>query len=116
MSSNRPEIPVLRARYLSAFCRALDEQGFESGVLLEQAGLELSLLENPEAWMPVGQLCGFLDVAVSETGHVALGLEAGIAPRRQHSRFSKLVLYSQTLYQSLKAVCANAAREDTSGR
>ena len=112
----KPSIPLLRARYLRAFCRALDERGFDYEALLEQAGLEPALLEKPEAWMPVSQLCGFLDMAVRETGYVTLGLDAGIAPRQQHSEFSKLVLYSPTLYQSLQTVCTNAASEDTSAR
>ena len=112
----KSSIPVLRVRYLKAFCRALDESGFDCEALLERAGLELSLLEKPEAWLPVSQLYGFLDMAVDETGYVALGLDAGAAPRRQHSRFSKLVLYSPTLYQSLLSVCANAAMEDTSAK
>ena len=109
-------IPVVRVRYLKAFCRALDERGFDYEALLEQSGLEPRLLEKPEAWMPVSQLCGFLEMAVCETGYVTLGLDAGIAPRRQHSEFSKLVLYSPTLHQSLQAVCNNAASEDTSGK
>jgi AraC-like DNA-binding protein len=107
-------IPVLRVRYLKAFCRALDERGFEYEQMLQLSGLNLTLLETPEAWMPLSQLAGFIDTAVSETGYVTLGLDAGIAPRQQHSEFSKLVLYSPTLYQSLQAVCNNAASEDTS--
>ena len=107
-------ISVLRVRYLKAFCRALDERGFDCEALLKLSGLNLTLLETPEAWMPLSQLAGFIDTAVSETGYVTLGLDAGIAPRRQHSEFSKLVLYSPTLYQSLQAVCSNAASEDTS--
>ena len=107
-------IPVLRVRYLKAFCRALAERGFDCEGLLELSGLKLTLLETPEAWMPLSQLAAFIDTAVSETGYVCLGLDAGIAPRQQHSEFSKLVLYSPTLYQSLQAVCNNAAIEDTS--
>ena len=113
---NNTSIPVLRIRYLKAFCRPLDERGFDTHALLQRAGLLPGLLEKPEAWMPVSQLCDFLETAVGETGYVALGLDAGIAPRQQHSEFSKLVLYSPTLYQSLKAVCNNAAREDTSAK
>ena len=112
----KSSIPVLRVRYLKAFCRALEERGFECEELLRLSGLNPTLLETPEAWMPVSQLAGFIDTAVSETGYVALGLDAGIAPRQQHSEFSKLVLYSPTLYQSLQAVCNNAASEDTSAR
>jgi AraC-like DNA-binding protein len=109
-------IPILRIRYLKAFCRPLDERGFDTDALLHQAGLQPGLLEKPEAWMPVSQLCDFLETAVGETGYVALGLDAGIAPRQQHSEFSKLVLYSPTLYQSLQAVRNNAANEDTSAK
>jgi AraC-like DNA-binding protein len=112
----KSSIPVLRARYLVAFCRALGEHGFDYEALLEQSGLEPLLLKKPEAWIPVSQFCRFLDTSVGKTGYVTLGLDAGIAPRRQHSKFSKLVLYSPTLYQSLQAVCANAASEDTSAR
>lgn len=111
-----PSVPVVRVRYLKAFCRALDEQGFDWGPLLTQSGLNVAMLEKPEAWMPVSQLCDFLDNAVSKTGYVRLGLDAGIAPRQRHSVFSKLVLYSPTLYQSLQLVRANATREDTSAR
>ena len=116
MSLKKPGIQLLRVRYLKAFCRALDEGGFDCESLLEQSGLDPELLEKPEAWMPVSQLCGFLERVVNETGYVTLGLDAGIAPRQQHSEFSKLVLYSPTLYQSLQAVCANAANEDTSAK
>ena len=109
-------IPTLRVRYLAAFCRALDERGFDTETLLQQAGLEPVVLENLEAWLPVLQLCRFLELAVKKTGYEALGLDAGIAPRQKHSKFSKLVLYSPTLYQSLQAVCSNSAREDTSAK
>ena len=109
-------ISVLRVRYLNAFCRALAERGFDYEALLQQCGLEPALLEKPEAWMPLSQLSAFLDMAVGETDYITLGLDAGIAPRQQHSEFSKLVLYSPTLYQSLQAVCNNAASEDTSAK
>ena len=112
----KSSIPVLRARYLVAFCRALGEHGFDFEALLEQSGLEPVLLKKPEAWIPVSQFCRFLDTSVGKTGYITLGLDAGIAPRQQHSEFSKLVLYSPTLYQSLQAVCANAANEDTSAK
>ena len=62
------------------------------------------------------ELCRFLHVAEESTGYIALGLDAGIAPRRQHSEFSQLVLYAPTLYQSLTRVCENSFREDTSAR
>lgn len=114
MSVENPAIELLKVRYLKAFCRVLEERGFDDQALVEQAGIETAVLEKPEAWMPVSQLCRFLEIAVRETGYVALGLDAGIAPRQQHSRFSKLVLYSPTLFQSLQAVCANSASEDTS--
>jgi AraC-like DNA-binding protein len=109
-------IPALRVRYLAAFCRALDERGFDTDTLLRQAGLEPVVLENLEAWLPVSQLCSFLELAVKETGYEALGLDAGIAPRQRHSMFSKLVLYTPTLYQSLRGVCSYSAREDTSAK
>jgi AraC-like DNA-binding protein len=109
-------IPVLKVRYLNAFCRALSERGCDSQALLRQADLKPRVLENPEAWMPFSQLCGFLDLVISETAYTTLGLDAGIAPRRHHSKFSKLVLFSPTLYQALQTVCANTASEDTSAR
>ena len=109
-------IPTLRVRYLAAFCRALKERGFDVESLLWQVGIEPVVLENPEAWLPLSQLSRFLDHVVNETGYVTLGLDAGIAPRQRHSAFSKLVLYSPTLYQSLEAVCVNSAREDTSAK
>ena len=109
-------ISVLRVRYLVAFCRALAEREFDYEALLQQCGIEPALLEKPEAWMPLSQLSAFLDLTVDETDYITLGLDAGIAPRQQHSEFSKLVLYSPTLYQSLQALCSNAASEDTSAK
>jgi AraC-like DNA-binding protein len=109
-------IPAVRVRYLAAFCRALDERGFDAEMLLQQAGLEPVVLEKLEAWLSVFQLCSFLELAVQKTGYEALGLDAGIAPRQSHSKFSRLVLYSPTLYQSLREVCSHSAREDTSAK
>ena len=66
--------------------------------------------------MPMSQLARFIDIAVAETGYTTLGLDAGINPREQHSTFSKLILYSPTLYQSLRNICGSISLEDVSAR
>lgn len=109
-------IPVLRVRYIQRFVDALSRRGFDGAALLRKADLDPSMLDDVNMWMPVSQLCRFLDLAVAETGYTTLGLDAGIRPREQHSAFSKIVLYSPTLYQSLCSVRDNASMEDTSAR
>ena len=109
-------VPMLRIRYLKAFCRPLEDLGHDIPGLLGKADLDTALLDEPESWITVRQICRFLSIAVKETGYVTLGLDAGIALRRRHSTFSKLVLYSPTLYQSLRSVCANSSSEDTSAK
>jgi len=110
------QVPMLRVRYAKAFATALQASGYDADALLCRVGLDVHVLEMPEAWVPISQLCRFLEVAVEETGYITLGLDAGSLPREQHSQFSKLVLYAPTLYQSLRAVCQNSASEDTSAR
>ena len=66
--------------------------------------------------MPVSQLILFTEIAVAETGYTTLGLDAGSAPRKSHSAFSKNVLYAPTLYQSLQTICSNSTSEDTSAK
>lgn len=110
------KIPLLRVRYAKRFVRTLDARGHHTAQLLDAAGMDPAVLENDDAWMPIAQLCHFLEIAVAETGYKTLGLDAASTPRRQHSTFSKLVLYSPTLYQSLSNVCRKAAMEDVSAR
>ena len=110
------QIPVLKVRYAKAFLRALDERGFDGQGLWLSAGWNAHILDDAEAWMPVKELCRFLQLAEETTNYVMLGLDAGIAPRRRHSEFSQLVLYAPTLYQSLNRLCSNSFREDTSAR
>ena len=108
------QAPMLRVRYAKAFATALRAGGYDADELLRRVRLDSQVLETPEAWIPMSQLCQFLEAAVDETGYVTLGLDAGSLPREQHSQFSKLVLYAPTLYQSLRAACQNSTSEDTS--
>jgi len=110
------EIPLLRVRYAKRFASMLGERGYDAGRLLLLAGLGPTALDNEDAWMPVSQLCRFLGIAVAETGYKTLGLDAGIKVRQKHSTFSRRVLYSPTLYQSLRQLAENAALEDISAR
>ncbi len=107
-------LALLRVRYAIAFLRGLEEKGIDGRALWREAGLAETLLEDPEAWMPVRDLCAFLEVAVHRTGYETLGLDAGIAPRRQHSEFSLKLLLSPTLYETLSSICSSAHEEDTS--
>jgi AraC-like DNA-binding protein len=93
---------------------ALRKQGFNPHPFLKQAGIADNVHETPEAWVPLTQFLEFVSSAVAGTGYTALGLDAGIAPRKRHSKFTKLVLYAPTLYQTLNSLCKNSALEDTS--
>lgn len=110
------EILLLRVRYAKRFASMLDERGYDAQRLLQLAGLGPAALDNEDAWMPVSQLCRFLGVAVAETGYKTLGLDAGIKVRQKHSAFSRRVLYSPTLYQSLRQLTVNAPLEDVSAK
>jgi len=110
------EIPLLRVRYAKRFARTLVDRGYDANEWLRRAGVDPTALDTEDAWMPVSQLCRFLEIAVAASGYKTLGLDTGIAPRQQHSTFSKLVLYSPTLFQSLSSVCKSVAMEDISAR
>ena len=105
---------LLRVRYSLAFIRALEEKGIDGRSIWSDSGLAANVLEDPEAWMPVKDLSCFLEAAVRKTGWATLGLDAGIAPRRQHSQFSLRLLLSPSLYETLSSVCRLASQEDTS--
>jgi AraC-like DNA-binding protein len=110
------EIPLLRVRYAKRLVDTLSERGYDANGLLRAAELDPEMLEIEDAWMPVSQLSRFIDVAVAETGYKTLGLDTGIKPRRQHSTFSRRVLYSPTLYRALLQVCDSIALEDISAK
>jgi AraC-like DNA-binding protein len=112
--NSKPEL--LRVRYALAFFRALEAKGFDGRSMWQSAGLGANVLDDPEAWMPLEDLCKFLKLAVDETEYRALGLDAGIRPRRMHSEFSLKVLLRPSLYEALSSICRMSGREDTSAR
>ena len=109
-------IQLVRARYVARIGDTLSRRQIDPLLYMESAGIAPDLLDTPEAWIPLTQFLEFVDSAVSDTGYSTLGLDAGISPRKRHSKFSKIVLYSPTLFQALSAICKNSAYEDTSAR
>ena len=105
---------LLRVRYARAFMRAMEKKGIDGISIWKGAGLAEEILEDPEAWMPLPDLFCFLDTTVRRTGYNTLGLDAGIAPRRQHSEFSLKTLLSPSLFEALSSVCKRSGQEDTS--
>lgn len=105
---------LLRARYATAFSRACDSAGLPPAKHLAKANIHESLLSNGERWMPISQLSNFVTSWVRQSGYRELGLVASRFPRQQHSDFSRKVLFSPTLHQSLGSICRNAHLEDTS--
>lgn len=107
-------LPLLKVRYAQAFARALGGMGLPSARPLASVKLHERVLLNVENWIPVKQLGDFAAAAVRENCCWELGLTASMLPRKQHSSFSRKVLFTQTLYQSLWTVCKNSCMEDTS--
>lgn len=105
---------LLRVRYALAFMRAMRQKGIDGKSIWRGAGLAEEILEDPEAWMPLEDLYDFLDTTVQQTGYDTLGLDAGIAPRRQHSDFSLKTLLSPSLFEALSSICKLSGQEDMS--
>jgi AraC-like DNA-binding protein len=112
----RQGIQLVRARYVARIGDTLLKRAIDPLPFMKRAGLTPDLVDTPEAWVPLNQFLEFVDNAASDTGYSTLGLDAGIAPRKRHSKFSKMVLYTPTLFQALNTICKNSAYEDTSAR
>lgn len=109
-------IHLVRARYVARIANTLQKRDIDPLPHLRTAGLGPELLETPEAWVPLNQFLELVGGTVSNTGYSTLGLDAGITPRTRHSKFSKIVLYTPTLFQALTSICKHSALEDTSAR
>ncbi|MEJ2178326.1 MAG: helix-turn-helix transcriptional regulator [Gammaproteobacteria bacterium] len=107
-------LPLIKARYIVAFSRALDDLGSLSVGLFERLNISKRYTEDEEAWMPIKQLCEFVEAAVYETGYWDLGLKASLLPRSKHSKFSKKYLFTPSLHRLLGTLCDNSVMEDTS--
>ena len=107
-------IQLVRARYVARIADTLQKRSIDPLPYMKGAGIAPELVDTPEAWVPLSQFLELVGDAASDTGYSTLGLDAGITPRSRHSKFSKLVLYSPTLFQALTSICRNSAYEDTS--
>jgi AraC-like DNA-binding protein len=110
------DLPLIRVRYAQGFAKTLSRLGASAGPSLYRSRLDEGLLNVRDGFMPVSQLYDFVEDAAEQSGIWHLGLEAGTAPREQHSDFSRVVAVAPTLYQSLQAVCANSKSEDATAR
>jgi len=106
------ELPLIRVRYAQKFAATLERLGQAPDPFLQRAHLSPEILCISDGFMPVSQLHRFVEDAVSCTGIWDLGLEAGIARRKQHSDFSREVAAKPTLIRSLQTLCTNSKVED----
>lgn len=107
-------LPILRTRYANSFAKCLEDSGIPTSRVLVKSGLDRKALEAVGNWMPLKQLEIFLEHALRTEGCFDIGLKASLRPRQGHSEFSRKVLYTSTLNQTLKGVCNYSSMEDTS--
>jgi AraC-like DNA-binding protein len=107
------DIPLVRARYIKSFARALSQRGVAIAGPLANAGLDERVLQFPENYVAMSQLHTFVTSAVAVSGYYHLGLDAGISPRVSHSDFSRELALAPKLYDTLMALIGDSKTEDT---
>ena len=71
------QAPMLRVRYAKAFATALRTSGYDADELLRRVRLDSDVLETPEAWIPMSQLCQVLEAAADLRDLLLAILSAG---------------------------------------
>lgn len=108
-----PDIPLVKARYVTSFARAIERCEGSIARPLQKAGLDERVLAFSENYIPMSQLHAFASTAAVETGNFHLGLDAGISPRESHSDFSRELALAPKLYDTLQALINDGKTEDT---
>ena len=75
-SNSNTNTPTALASWMRGLARELELQGCQPAPLFEQAGLDIALLESPEARYPVPQTTLLWQKAVQATGDETLGIKA----------------------------------------
>ncbi len=95
-------IPLIRASAVIPFVKFLNQLGSPTDRLLQQAGLPISALNNPEALVPLYQCFAFGERAARFEGIENLGIIVGQqTPFAQMGGLAKLACQSLTLYDLL---------------
>jgi len=111
LSSDPVPVPTLRATSLSSWVcavkRAVDAAGHDGAALMSRAGLDLSLLADPQARFPAHGSLLFWRLALEATGDPLLGLRVGrqIGPGTYHA-----LGYALMASATLREVYERAAR------
>lgn len=100
-SNSNTNTPTALASWMRGLARELELQGCQPAPLFEQAGLDIALLESPEARYPVPQTTLLWQKAVQATGDETLGIKAirHITPATFHA-VGLSVMASETLEQA----------------
>lgn len=106
-------IPVIRVRYAEEFLRAIRARGLPCSRLLKRFGLTEAALRYRDNYMAMHQFAAFTAAAATDSDIPQLGLEAGMAPREQHSDFSRAYVYAPTLGASIEAIISAGRSEDS---
>ena len=104
-------IPLVRARYASAFITALRQYGVSPAPHLRAAKLPEALLDHDDRLIPALGLWRFAGTTARDTGIAALGLDAGMVPVADHGEFGTRVIYAPNLYQAVQTFCREARAE-----
>ena len=102
-SNSTANNPTALASWMRGLARELEQQGCDAPALFEEAGLDFSLLDSPEARYPVAQTTRLWQKAVTATGDEALGIKAirHITPATFHA-VGLSVMASETLEQAFE--------------
>ncbi|HEX4857078.1 MAG TPA: AraC family transcriptional regulator [Limnobacter sp.] len=100
-STSGSPTPTALASWMRGLARELEQQGCDAKLLFEEAGLDFSLLDSPEARYPVASTTLLWQKAVEATGDESLGLKAirHITPATFHA-VGLSVMASETLEQA----------------
>lgn len=77
-----PHTATTLSSWVRAICRAVDDAGSDSAALLQRAGMDPRLLEDPDARYPLAQTTRLWALAREATGDEAIGLRVASAVRQ----------------------------------
>lgn len=96
-------IPLVRANILTGFVRLLEEIGAPVQRLLATTKLPTSVLEDPEALLPLKQVFEFYEQSVQAEGCESLGLLVGQKIQIEDlGAFGRLLRHSLTLHDAIQ--------------
>lgn len=105
-------VGLARARYSCNFVTAAENAGAATRKILDKAGLNESIFENPEAMTTAWQLGQVTRLSALWTDNLDIGWEAAEAASLEgYGSFSEELFARDTLYERLSAFCAQARDE-----